>query len=130
MSYQEALYFVRRKSTIAIWCMALLLLLSFVARPAHAEAINLTAPSSNPNWVPVLVGDAFDPRNDRQATSAIDLTGNANYPFMYMWYDDQGDDDPDNDEVALRYRVANARQGARYNGYLWIGRRSPVNRGN
>ena len=54
-------------------------------------------------WSTVLQGANLDPGNDQQAANSIDLLGNATYPMFYMEFDDQGDVDTSNDEVAFLY---------------------------
>jgi hypothetical protein len=119
---------MRRVSRTVAYLMTLLMLVTvfsvspvpFARSTAYAQAISLGASSAS--WVPVLVGAKFDPGQDTQATSAIDLQGNTQNPLMYLWYDDKGDTDTANDELALRFRVDKARDSqSRFSGYLWIG---------
>jgi hypothetical protein len=55
------------------------------ARVAHATAIALNAPSTS--WYRTVWGANFDVRADQQATSSIDVLGDATHPLLYMYYD-------------------------------------------
>ncbi|MGR5133587.1 SdrD B-like domain-containing protein, partial [Vibrio alfacsensis] len=69
-----------------------------------AATIELNGPSSE--WLPILVGDRFDPVDDEQSqTSGLDLVGNAMHPSLYSQYDDKGTPEESDDEIGFRFRV-------------------------
>jgi len=94
-------------------------LVLLLASTSLFAAIDLTTVTG---WSTVLQGADLDHGNDQQATASIDLLGNATYPMFYMEFDDQGDADPLNDEVAFSFRADKVvdNQGD-FKGYLWIG---------
>jgi hypothetical protein len=89
---------------------------------SRLTTIALTSASST--WVPVLNGSIFDPGQDLQAQSAIDLVGNSSNTLLYMKYDSGADNviGTADDEIAFRVRMDQAVDNqSNYNGYTWMG---------
>ncbi len=71
---------------------------------AQAQFIDVASPSSS--WLPILVGERFDPVGDEQANpDGIDLVGDAQHPSLYGQYDDNSTEDESDDEIGFRFRI-------------------------
>ncbi|HJV85365.1 MAG TPA: Ig-like domain-containing protein [Noviherbaspirillum sp.] len=90
------------------------------AYQARLSTINL---AGSTGWVPILVGDNFDPNNDTQSNAAdTDLIGNATHPLLYAAYDDGGTSNTTADDtMAFRLRIDNPTSPTYFGGVALIG---------